>query len=126
MNTKSLYWKNSEAAQIDRLENCLNTQRSPVSTELSITVQTDSTELVYDPIGASLFDLCPIYQQVFSTCEYLSSPTLSVQAPILYRLGKMFRFYVIAAGEVGYGAGYFEDTVVGTGREVKPVHSGFE
>jgi len=52
----------------------------------------------------------------------LCSPILPVKATIAYRFGDMYRQDSITAVEAGNGAGYYEYTVLGSGREVEPLH----
>ena len=49
-------------------------------------------------------------------------PEISVQTPVLYRLDEVFHLYGFRSVEVGDGAAYFEDAVVGSRREVEAFH----
>ena len=53
-------------------------------------------------------------------------PILPIQTPILYRLRQMPDFDVYRIIQVGYRAGDFQDTVIGTGGEAETLHGGFE
>jgi quercetin dioxygenase-like cupin family protein len=78
--------------------------------------------------GVKAITLCKVID-CFFTCQRrfcctgetgiaLSSPSLSIQTPILDSFSKMFRFNVIASGEVGYCAAYFKYAVVSAGAEI--------
>lgn len=47
------------------------------------------------------------------------SPILPIQTPILYRLRQMPDFDMFRIIQVGYRAGDFQDTVIGTGGEAE-------
>lgn len=54
------------------------------------------------------------------------SPILPIQAPVLNRLRQMPDLNSFGAIQVGYRAGDFQDTVIGTGGEAETLHGGFE
>ena len=49
-------------------------------------------------------------------------PILPIQTPILYRLRQMPDFDMFRIIQVGYRAGDFQDTVIGTGGEAETLH----
>ena len=53
-------------------------------------------------------------------------PILPIQTPILYRLLQMPDFDMFRIIQVGYRAGDFQDTVIGTGGEAETLHGGFK
>ena len=57
----------------------------------------------------------------------ISHPQFSLsKLPILYRLRQMPDFDMFRIIQVGYRAGDFQDTVIGTGGEAETLHGGFE
>src|SRR5580658_4547667 len=55
-----------------------------------------------------------------------SRPVRAVKTAILYRFGNVFRLEARGVFEVGDGAGYFQDAVVGAGAEALLGHGAFE
>ena len=49
-------------------------------------------------------------------------PVSSIQIPIPDGFGYVHGLYLLAASEVGYGAGYFEDAAIGTCRQLQSFH----
>ena len=56
----------------------------------------------------------------------LSRPVLAVQVAVADGFGQVGGLDGLAAFQVGNGAGYLEDTVVGAGREVEACHGAFQ
>ena len=49
-------------------------------------------------------------------------PVTTVEVAVADGFGDVHGFYFFVAGEVGGGAGYFEETAVGTGEEFQTLH----
>ena len=56
----------------------------------------------------------------------LSSPAFTVEITIPDCLGDMIDFYCFTFFKVGYRACHFEYSVIGTSRQMKSLHSGFQ
>ena len=57
------------------------------------------------------------FQNRLSLC-----PIATIEFAIVDSFGQMFGCHTIASGEIGYRAGHFQNTAVGSGRERKAFH----
>src|ERR1035437_9318711 len=68
----------------------------------------------------------PVRSKVFLRSFRFSGPVAAVEGAVLDGLGDVADGDVLGAGEVGDGAGYLEDAVVGAGGEALLLHSALQ
>lgn len=68
--------------------------------------------------SVSISRIRPIRGPILSNVPFQvsTSPTLPIQAPVLYRFRNMLNLDVRATRQIRTGAGHFQNAVIGTGR----------